>query len=127
MGVPCPRTAFLLPFPSPVAALRAPGLLGKPRARKNLPAASPVVLVNALALRRFGRTANSACTVVMSIIPKDRLCFTEGGFLRFHTVRKNDVPDIEATRNLIGSYPSGRYVAPSPECRMGPMADHPFY
>lgn len=47
----------------------------------------------------------SACTQVLSFIPKDRLCFGERSFLAFHMVRKANVPNVEETRLMINSYP----------------------
>ena len=46
----------------------------------------------------------SACTQVLSFIPKDRLCFGERSFLAFHMVRKANVPNVEETRLMINSY-----------------------
>ena len=48
----------------------------------------------------------SACTLVVSHIPKERLCVANGGFLAFHMAWKgNDEPSPDATLEMFESYP----------------------
>ena len=50
----------------------------------------------------------SACTLITAYIPKDRLCFEKGSFLRFHAARTADfhpVIHVQLTREMYKSYP----------------------
>jgi hypothetical protein len=54
----------------------------------------------------------SACTLVLSIIPQDRICVTQRAVLGFHAARWVDErgrtrPAPEATRLVAQTYPSG--------------------
>jgi hypothetical protein len=49
----------------------------------------------------------SACTLVTSYVPKDRLCFGRDALLMFHMARFSDgPPSSEATKWMINSYPN---------------------
>jgi hypothetical protein len=50
----------------------------------------------------------SACTLVTSLIPKERLCFAEGSFLAFHSARGPDSirPELQSTLQMYASYPA---------------------
>jgi hypothetical protein len=49
----------------------------------------------------------SACTLITSYIPKDRLCFGAGSFLAFHSARSvaTDAPTLHTTMQMYSSYP----------------------
>lgn len=54
----------------------------------------------------------SACTLVLSIVPRDRICVTQRAVLGFHAARWIDErgrtrPAPEATRLVAQTYPSG--------------------
>jgi hypothetical protein len=54
----------------------------------------------------------SACTLVLSIVPNDRICVTQRAVLLFHAARWMDEygrmrPAPQATRLLAASYPNG--------------------
>jgi len=54
----------------------------------------------------------SACTLVLSMVPQDRICVTRRAVLGFHSARLVDVygretPAPEATRVVTASYPPG--------------------
>jgi hypothetical protein len=54
----------------------------------------------------------SACTLVLSIIPQDRICVTQRAVLGFHAARWIDErgrtrPAPEATRLVVQTYPTG--------------------
>lgn len=50
----------------------------------------------------------SACTLITSYIPKERLCFAEGSFLAFHSARAPDSvrPALQSTLEMYVSYPA---------------------
>jgi hypothetical protein len=51
----------------------------------------------------------SACTLITSYIPKERLCFEKGAFLAFHAARTAEVspgPNSAVTLWMYGSYPA---------------------
>jgi hypothetical protein len=50
----------------------------------------------------------SACTLITSLIPKERLCFAEGSFLAFHSARGPDstAPQLQSTLQMYASYPA---------------------
>jgi hypothetical protein len=50
----------------------------------------------------------SACTLITSYIPKERLCFGEGSFLAFHSARAPDSarPQLQSTLEMYISYPT---------------------
>ena len=65
------------------------------------------------ALKQQGATVEmrgpcySACTLITSFIPKERLCFAEGSFLAFHSAQGGDLkPKMEATLAMYASYPA---------------------
>jgi hypothetical protein len=49
----------------------------------------------------------SACTLLTSFIPKDKLCFAEGSFLAFHGARAPDSmrPLPQSTLAIYATYP----------------------
>jgi hypothetical protein len=50
----------------------------------------------------------SACTLVMAHIPKERICFGRNGYLAFHQARRSpsdNTPAPEATHSMFESYP----------------------
>jgi hypothetical protein len=48
----------------------------------------------------------SACTLIVAHIPRDRLCFGERGFLAFHSARTDaGVALPDATRDMFNTYP----------------------
>jgi hypothetical protein len=48
----------------------------------------------------------SACTLIMAYIPRERLCFGDRGFLAFHSARTETyVPLPDATRDMFNTYP----------------------
>lgn len=51
----------------------------------------------------------SACTLVMSYVPRERICFSKSGYLNFHLASydgHNVVPSLEHTRWMIENYPA---------------------
>jgi hypothetical protein len=52
----------------------------------------------------------SACTLVVSYIPRERLCFDRRGRLAFHLARdrfeSGEWPNLNATKELVESYPA---------------------
>jgi hypothetical protein len=50
----------------------------------------------------------SACTLLTSYIPKERLCFAPGSFLAFHSARSVDSPkpELQSTLRMYASYPA---------------------
>jgi hypothetical protein len=66
------------------------------------------------ALKQQGATVEmrggcwSACTLITSFIPKERLCFAEGSFLAFHSARAPDSlsPQLHSTLAMYASYPA---------------------
>jgi hypothetical protein len=47
----------------------------------------------------------SACTLVMAHIPKERICFGPNASLAFHQARDDSSPAPKATREMFESYP----------------------
>jgi hypothetical protein len=66
------------------------------------------------ALKQQGATVEmrggcwSACTLITSYIPQERLCFAEGAFLAFHSARtaQSPAPKLEATLAMYSIYPA---------------------
>ncbi|HEY7415140.1 MAG TPA: hypothetical protein VH593_08110 [Ktedonobacteraceae bacterium] len=51
----------------------------------------------------------SACTLVMSNVPREHICFAPGAYLNFHLAsydEHNVIPSMEHTRWMIESYPA---------------------
>jgi hypothetical protein len=54
----------------------------------------------------------SACTLVLSVVPRDRICVTRRAVLGFHAARELDTrtghlsPATEATRLIVTTYPA---------------------
>jgi hypothetical protein len=48
----------------------------------------------------------SACTLVMSNIAREHICFSASGYLNFHLASINGKPSIDTTLDMINSYPS---------------------
>jgi hypothetical protein len=54
----------------------------------------------------------SACTLVLSVVPRDRICVTRRAVLGFHAARELDnrtghlSPATEATRLIVSTYPA---------------------
>jgi hypothetical protein len=91
-----------------------------------MPAPEPVVMLGGKggliaehyarfwALKRQGATVEmrggcwSACTLITSFIPKDRLCFAAGSFLAFHSARAPDSvrPQLQSTLEMYVTYPA---------------------
>jgi hypothetical protein len=54
----------------------------------------------------------SACTLVLSMVPRDRICVTRRAVLGFHAARSKDrrgrmYPEPEATALVLQTYPTG--------------------
>jgi hypothetical protein len=49
----------------------------------------------------------SACTLVMAHIPKDRLCFGQHARLGFHQARLGDAPSPQATKEMFDCWQWG--------------------
>ena len=51
---------------------------------------------------------HSACTLVMSMIPANRICFSASGYLSFHKASNADgTPSWDHTIGMVKSYPTG--------------------
>jgi hypothetical protein len=51
----------------------------------------------------------SACTLVMSNVPRERICFSKSGYLNFHLASSTSdgvIPSMSHTRWMIESYPA---------------------
>jgi hypothetical protein len=65
------------------------------------------------ALKRQGASVEmrggcwSACTLLTSYIPKEKLCFAPGAFLAFHSARtvQSPEPQLQSTLRMYASYP----------------------
>jgi hypothetical protein len=52
-------------------------------------------------------SCESACTLVVSLIPKERICFSDYAVLRFHKARMPDgIPTAYYTQQMVDSYPA---------------------
>jgi hypothetical protein len=47
----------------------------------------------------------SACTLVMAVVPADRICFGDAASLRFHMSSRFDVPTAETAQWMLDQYP----------------------